>query len=161
KAKAAEAERQRAEREKAERETVVAAEPAKTQIAMLPPNTEPVARPLPPGLSKGKLVQAIKKELNRVGCYDGTVDDNWGERGLRRSIKRFVKYGKFSGSADEPSSDFLEALRGSAPAICPLECGARETERDGRCVAKTCPVGEIMRSNGRCVAKTKEHTGQK
>ncbi len=143
----AEEEQRRLARERAEREKSAGAEAAKTQVAVLPPPAEPVA-PHPP---RGDLVQAIKRELKRVGCYDGAVDDNWGERGLRRSIGRFVRYAKFSGTADEPNSDFLDALRGSDPGVCPLECGPRETERNGRCVAKGCPDGQRLSRRGACI----------
>ena len=143
----AEEEQRRLAREQAEREKSAGAEAAKTQVAVLPPPAEPVA-PQPP---RGDLVQAIKRELKRVGCYDGAVDDNWGERSLRRSIGRFVRYAKFSGTADEPNSDFLDALRGSDHGVGPLECGPRETERNGRCVAKGCPDGQRLSRRGACI----------
>src|SRR5262249_8066254 len=137
--------------EKAEREKSAGAEAAKTQMAVLPPAAEPVVRPQPPQPPRGDLVQRIKRELKRVGCYDGVVDDNWEERGLRRSIGRFVRYAKFSGTTDEPNADFLDALRGSDPAVCPLECGPRETERNGRCVARGCPDGQRLSKRGACI----------
>jgi hypothetical protein len=146
----AEEEQRRLAREQAEREKS-AAEAPKTQVAVVPPAAEPVARPQPPQLPRADLVQAIRKQLKRVGCYDGLVDDNWEERGLQRSIGRFVRYAKFSGAADEPNADFLDALRGSDPGVCPLECGPRETERNGRCVAKGCPDGERMSKRGACI----------
>jgi uncharacterized caspase-like protein len=142
---------QRRAREQAEREKSAAVEPPKTQVALLPPASEPAAPPRSPELPRGELIQAIKKELKRVGCYTGAMNDGWGGGALTRSIKHFVKYAKFSGTADEPSSDFLEAVRASAPGVCPIECGARETERNGRCVAKTCPSGERLSRSGACV----------
>ena len=142
----------RIEREKAAREKSAAAELAKPQVAMLPPAAEPApASPRPPQPSRGELALAIKKELKRVGCYDGAINDKWGEATLARSVRQFAKYAKFSGVADEPSSDFLDALRGSDPGVCPLECGPRETQRGGRCVAKTCPPGQRLSTGGACV----------
>src|SRR5207253_9032065 len=104
-------ERQRRAREQAARGKSAEAEPAKTQVALLPPAAEPAAQPRPPYLPRGELVQAIKKELNRVGCYTGKMNDAWGGAALTRSIRQFAKYAKFSGAADEPSNDFLEAVR--------------------------------------------------
>ncbi len=155
-ARAAEAERAKASREKAEREQTereksAPAQPAEPQVAMLPPAAEPEARPQPPHLSKGGLVRSIKRELKRVGCYDGDADENWDERALKRSIRQFVRYAKFSGAADEPNADFLDAVRGSDPGVCRVECGPRETERNGSCVAKGCPAGERLSRGGACI----------
>jgi uncharacterized caspase-like protein len=143
------AERANAEREKAEREQP--AEPETARIAMLPPAAEPAARLQPSQPSKAELVQAIKKELKRVGCYAGSVDQNWGEPALKRSVGRFVKYAKFSGAADTPSGELFDALRGSDPDVCPLECGPREMERNGHCVRKTCPPGHRLGRGGACI----------
>lgn len=143
-----EEERLRLARERAEREKAAA---AKIEIAAVPPTAESSARAQPPQVSKGDLVRSIKRELKRVGCYDGAIDENWEERALKRSVRQFVRYAKFSGTADEPTADFLDAVRGSDPAACPLECGPRETERNGRCVAKSCPAGERLSRGGACI----------
>lgn len=115
---------------------------------MLPPAADPAARPQP---SKGELVRTIKRELKRVGCYDGETDENWDERALRRSIRQFVRYAKFSGTADERNADFLDAVRGSDPGVCPVERGPREVERNGRRAAKSCPGGQRRSRGGACV----------
>jgi uncharacterized caspase-like protein len=157
----ARAETQRSAPERAAREKATEVESPKTQVAVLPPAAEPAVRSPSPHRTRAELALAIKRELKRVGCYAGKIDDTWGHRTLAASVKQFVKFAKFSGAADEPSTDFLDAVRGSEPGVCPLECGPREAEKNGRCVAKTCPAGELLRSNGRCAGKTKVHTGEK
>jgi uncharacterized caspase-like protein len=145
------AEEERRAREQEEREKSAAAEPAKAQVALVPPSAGAVPRAPPPPSTRGELALAIKKELKRVGCYSGKVDDSWGHQTLTTSMKRFVKYAKFSGASDEPSNDLLDAVRGSEPGLCPLECGPRETERNGHCVAKTCPPGHRLGRGGACI----------
>jgi hypothetical protein len=119
------------------------------KLAMLTPPVEP-ASPKPAALSGGALVQAIKTELSRVGCYSGSIDDKWTSAETKSSLKKFVKYAKLSDASADPAIDLLNALRGKTGRICPLECSARETEKNGECVAKTCPSGSRLDSDGDC-----------
>ena len=139
-------EEQRLTRERVEREKDAA------KLAMLPPVPQPPAARPHPQLSKGDLILAIKRQLRRVGCYPGKIDEGWGDAALTRSIAQFVKYAKFSGATDEPNYDFLDALTGSGPGVCSLECGGREVARNGRCVPKGCPPGQAIGSDGGCIA---------
>jgi hypothetical protein len=113
-----------------------------------PPKSVPVIA-TPPAVSRAALIADIKKELKRVGCYAGRIDDNWATRETKSSVGKFVKYAKLSTSAD-PSEDFLNAIRGKADRVCPVECGSREIERDGRCIAKTCRIGFTLDDDGVC-----------
>jgi uncharacterized caspase-like protein len=143
-------ERERAERERAEREQAEREKGAR--LAMLPPASEPpTARPRPP-MTRGDLVLAIKRQLRRVGCYPGKIDESWGDTALTSAIAQFVKQARFSGASDEPSHDFLDAVKDAGPGVCALECGKREVARNGRCVAKACPPGQAIGGDGDCVA---------
>jgi uncharacterized caspase-like protein len=162
---AARLEREQAERERARREEAARAEEEQRrlareraerekgspQLAMLPPAAEPPARARPP-MSRNDLILAIKRQLRRVGCYPGKIDESWGDAALTRSITQFVKHGKFSGATEEPTYDFLDAVSGSGAGVCPLECGKREVARNGRCVPKACPPGQALGGGGDCIA---------
>jgi uncharacterized caspase-like protein len=149
----AEEDRQRVAREQAERQKAEpAAAAAKTQTVMLTPPAEASSAPSKPipTLSGSALVQEIKKELRRVGCYAGRLDDKWMSAEMKSSVNKFVKYAKLSTAPREPEIDFLESLRGHAARVCPLECSPREVERNRRCVTKSCPSGSTLGSNGNC-----------
>jgi len=138
--------REQAEREKAEREK------GNAHLAMLPPAPEaPAARARPP-MSRNDLILAIKRQLRRVGCFPGKIDESWGDAALTRSIAQFVKQARFSGATNEPTYDFLDAVSGSGPGVCTLECGRREVARNGRCVPNACPPGQAISGEGECIA---------
>jgi uncharacterized caspase-like protein len=145
------AERERLAREKQEREnpqqSAATAQP-ETQIAMLPPPNESALGPAPP--SGGILVQEIKKELKRIGCYGGPVDDRWSTTATRASIQNFVKYARLPSTPSKPDIGLLDAIRGHSGRLCPLECGPRQVEAGGQCVAKTCPAGATLGRDGNC-----------
>src|SRR5215470_16251539 len=150
-----EAARAKAEREKAERDrTNAAAAPSPFppsqagegagatgnlpagHLTSLPPFA-PVQSPSrqPEGLSGGALVQGIKKELKRLGCYMGRIDDDWASSETKLSVMRFVKYANLS-APKNPDIDFFNVVRSRSGRVCPLECGAQKIERNGQCVAR-------------------------
>lgn len=147
--------RQQAERariERAQAERPAAQPPANPQIAMLPPASEPAAPSAP------ALVQDIKKELKRLGCLAGAIDEKWATADTQASIAKFVRFAKLQTAPEQPSSDFLDALRRSGTRVCPLGCGARQVEKNGACVAKICPRGTVLQRDGECEKKRKEPT---
>jgi hypothetical protein len=153
----AQAERERAEREqimkeRAQRERLEAPDQAEkdriegagatanlpaTHVTSLPP-TAPVQSPSrqPDVLSDGALVQLIKKELKRLGCYAGRIDDDWAGGETKSSVTRFVKYAHLSAEPKNPDIDFLNFVRSRPSRVCPLECGTQKIERNGQCVAR-------------------------
>jgi uncharacterized caspase-like protein len=147
-------ERERLARDEAQRSTEPADATA-TQTALLTPPTAPAGSAKPPvALSGGPLIQAIKTELKRVGCYGGRIDDKW-SADTKTSVKKFVKHANLSSAPDQPALDFLDAVRAKPERVCPIECAAREVEANGRCVAKTCPDGQRLQSDGQCAAVEK------
>jgi hypothetical protein len=142
--------RERLAREEAERrkieQTVNPSDGVHT--AMVAPN--PTSRPAPASPSQlSGLVQEIKKELKRVGCYAGPIDESW-SAAAKSSAQRFAKYAKLPATPGEPAVDFLHAIRATSDRVCPLECNVRQVERDGQCVAKTCPGGSVPETDGTC-----------
>jgi hypothetical protein len=139
--------RDRAQRERlealvqAERDRIegagAARNPPATHMTSLPP-TAPVQSPSrpPEALSGGALVQRIKKELTRLGCYAGRIDDDWVSSETKSSITRFMKYAHLSAEPKNPDIDFLNFVRSRPGRVCPLECGTQKIERNGQCVAR-------------------------
>jgi len=133
--------REQAEADRLERER---------QTAMLsPPAEQNVSATLPSPLVGRPLVREIKKELKRVGCYGGPLDEEWSPA-TKTSIRNFAKYAKLPSSPAEPHIDFLNAIRGKTGRVCPLECNSRQMEKDGQCIAKTCPSGLALGRDGEC-----------
>jgi len=108
-----------------------------TRVTSLPP-TGSVQAPSrqPDALSGGALVQLIKKELKRLGCYAGRIDDDWASSETKSSVTRFVKYANLSAEPKNPDIDFLNLVRSRPGRVCPLECGTQKIERNGQCVAR-------------------------
>jgi hypothetical protein len=121
------------------------------QTVMLTPTAEHASPPLPaPALSRATLVQEIKKELKRVGCYGGRLDEKWPSSEALASVRKFATHANLSPQPREPTIEFLEVIRERFGRVCPLECSARQVERDGRCIAKTCPPGFVIDGDGDC-----------
>src|SRR5262249_2314960 len=143
---------ERIARERAEQETASANSTAAVQTAMLPPSGEPSSAPATPprSLSGAALVREIEQELKRVGCYGGRIDGEWASATTKSSVRKFAKHASLSSAPHEPSMEFLDLVRGKPQRVCPLECGPREVEANGRCVAKTCPRGLVLSDKGYC-----------
>jgi hypothetical protein len=122
-----------------------------TQTAMLPPTSEPKASATysPTPLVGEQLVREIKKELKRAGCYGGPIDKEWSPA-TKTSIQNFAKHAKLPSGPAEPHIDLLNAIRGKTGRVCPLECNSRQMEKDGQCIAKTCPSGLTLGGDGVC-----------
>jgi uncharacterized caspase-like protein len=151
----AEEERRRAAREQAERQKPADPPPHIQTTVLTPPiEQQPAATPPAAQLGGSALIQEIKKELKRVGCYSGKLDDKWPSPAMKSSIEKFAKYARLASVPNEPAVDFLDAIRENSDRVCPLECDARQVEKDGRCIAKNCPSGERLNLQGNCVGKS-------
>jgi len=76
---------EQARRENGEQETP-SSQPTNIQTAALPPPKEPPPAHIPP-LAGGALVLEIKKELKRVGCYKGRIDQNWSTKEMQAPVQ--------------------------------------------------------------------------
>jgi hypothetical protein len=138
---------QRAQRERPH----ASAPPGNVQSALLTPPAKPVpTEPPAPALSRAALIHEIKKELKRVGCYGGPIDDNWATREAKTSLSKFVKFANLPSEPAEPAVDFLDAIRSKSGRVCPLQCDALEIEKDGRCVTNPCRDGFTLGDDGVC-----------
>jgi uncharacterized caspase-like protein len=155
------AEKDRLAKEQAEKDRLAKEQTEKERLAMLtPPPTVPsptTAPAQPPDtVLASALVVAIKNELHRVGCYSGSIDNNWTTAETKSSLDKFAKYAKLSAAPANPDESLFETLRGKTDRVCPLECGAREVARDGQCVAKSCPSGTTLGDDGNCAKAPKK-----
>jgi hypothetical protein len=104
------------------------------RVAALPPSG--AAMPVPPLQSATPdLARAMQTELQRVGCYQGTVDGNWGGR-TKAALEQFASRTKANLSTDAPSQAALDAVKARQERICPLVCGTGTAEANGKCVAR-------------------------
>ncbi len=118
-------------------------EPQGPQVAALSSDT-------PAGINEGQLVLAIQAELTRLGCYLAPLDSNWRAPALRKAVTDFAARTHLANLPTGPTSDLLDDLKARSGRICPTDCGPREHEVGGRCVAKTCAHGEVLDRDGNC-----------
>ena len=114
---------------------------ASTKLASLPVET---AQPLvsgTPAVDKTALARALQKELTRVGCDPGAVDGKWGGK-AKDALNNFAQRAKSTIPKDEPSEEALGAVTSQKGRICPLQCGANQSEVNGQCVTKDRPQGK-------------------
>jgi hypothetical protein len=155
--------REKASREQAERERVAREQrDAKEQelsdnkVATLP---TPVEQPPADSTFKnGAVERAIKQELKRVGCYDGRIDEDWQTEPVRAAVQKFARLTRLPVPPVEPTIELLDAIRAGSERICPLECGRRQLEKDGRCIAKKCLAGFELDDDGDCVLRRRSVT---
>lgn len=127
-----------------------------TQLTALTPTTQPSVSSSP---GAEVSVRSIKKELQRLGCYAGAIDDKWST--AQAPLARFVTFAKIQTKIDAPSIDLLDAIRTRRERVCPLDCSARERERDGQCVAKSCPTGATLGDDGSCRVRRTKHESRR
>lgn len=80
-----------------------------------------------------ELARALQFELQRVGCFIGTVNGEFDDA-TKAAWHRFIKLTSIS-MPDDASSDAINAVRGITKRVCPLECQTGEHAEGGTCVA--------------------------
>ncbi|MEZ5800888.1 MAG: caspase family protein [Nitratireductor sp.] len=98
-----------------------------------------------------ELVRSIQSELSRVGCDAGKADGIWGRKS-EQAVSRYAKHGGLKLTSLDPDESLLKTLQNDKGRICPLNCSAREVEKNGQCVAKTCESGFRLNNAGECVS---------
>jgi uncharacterized caspase-like protein len=101
--------------------------------AVQPPAATEVRKPT---VDPAETTQLVHKELSRLGCYSGDINDRWG-RPSRRAMELFNRHSGLKLEATAASTDTLAALRDKTERVCPVECrpGFVATS-DGRCERK-------------------------
>ena len=84
---------------------------------------------------RASLVHELQRELRRVGCYDGALNDSW-TLTTRTAMKAFTNRTNAILPVDKPDHILLALLRDYRGRVCDVPCPAGEgLARDGRCVA--------------------------
>jgi hypothetical protein len=91
--------------------------PSDTAVASVP---DTATATTPPPLQGRQLILALQTELNRVGCYSGTVDGEWGNQS-RRAVEAFRDSSGITIAATEPSPDLLDALKTRSTVVCSVQ----------------------------------------
>ena len=100
------------------------------------------------------LERKIQSALADAGCDPGAIDGQWGRKS-QRALDRFARYARLTLPGEPVSTETLRLLRGYDGRVCPLSCGVRQVEKDGRCVTKICPSGQTLSRTGECVHTSK------
>lgn len=75
-----------------------------------------------PALAGRELVIALQTELNRIGCYAGTVDGDWGNMS-RSAVEAFRESSGAAIPATDPSIELLDALKSRSTVVCSVQPG--------------------------------------
>ena len=73
-----------------------------------------------PALAGRQLVLALQTELNRVGCYAGTIDGDWGNMS-RAAVAAFSESSGIAIPAAEPTPDLLDTLKSRSTVVCSVQ----------------------------------------
>lgn len=144
-------EKDEAARQQTATEPAVAQPPVKVASLPTAPTAPSELAPTQSAQASPPLVSSIKRELERLGCYHGRVDEDWATPQTKRSVNEFARLAHLE-APHVPDAALLETLKAQRVRVCPLMCGPRQVERGGACIAKTCPRGERLDEEGDCVA---------
>jgi peptidoglycan hydrolase-like protein with peptidoglycan-binding domain/muconolactone delta-isomerase len=84
-----------------------------------------------------ELTRSLQLELQRVGCFKGTVNGQFDE-GTKTAWHRFMKLASITMS-DDVSTNTIDAVRGITKRICPLDCPHGKHAEGEVCVANAPP----------------------
>jgi len=140
-----------------EQETAAPTAPQQaTEVASL----EPAQAATVPATGSFDNAVLLQKELQRVGCYGGRLDGDWG-RGSRRAMERFNSLARTAYSVDVPASATIDGIRAVTSQVCiatataPLPAKVKKSAsvQQPRSVAR-CARGEVL-IEGDCVKQRK------
>jgi hypothetical protein len=90
------------------------------------------AAPVPD--DRTSLVGELQRELRRVGCYDGALNESW-TLATRTAMKTFTNRINAILPIDKPDQILLTLVKGYRDRVCGVECSPGEgLANDGRCL---------------------------
>jgi hypothetical protein len=101
------------------------------------PNTSTIAArsdtPMPG--DRALLVRELQRELRRVGCYDGALNESW-TLATRTAMKAFTNRINASLPIDKPDQVLLALVQSYRERVCGVVCPPGEDlAKDGRCLS--------------------------
>jgi hypothetical protein len=103
--------------------------------------------PRPPsGLELARLMQT---ELNRVGCFTGSIDGEWGA-GSQRSLSLFNRNAGTKFEVKTASLDALDAIKLKQGRVCPLVCEHGFRADGDHCSRIVCAEGSFLNDDDVC-----------
>ena len=97
---------------------VAAPAAAPVAVAAAIPVWTPPAVPAPPQLERKQLITLIKRELTRLGCYSGPVDDRWPEQTATKALIAFSLKQRYLRLLADPDAELLANLREAPSRLC-------------------------------------------
>jgi hypothetical protein len=73
-----------------------------------------------PTIDPAEVARLVHKELARLGCYPGDVNDSWG-RPSRRAMELFNRNSGMKLDVSAANADTLDALRAKSERVCPRQ----------------------------------------
>jgi predicted negative regulator of RcsB-dependent stress response len=97
----------------------------------------PQSQAVVPSPDPHELTRSLQLELERVGCFKGTVNGQFDED-TKTAWHRFMKLASITMS-DDVSTGTIDAVRGISKRICPLDCPHGQHAEKETCVANAPP----------------------
>ena len=115
---------------------------AEQRIASLAAAPPPVAPP-----DARELARALQFELQRVGCFDGTVNGKFDDD-TKMAWHRFIRLTSLK-MPDDATSDAVNAVRSINKRVCPVLCSRGEHAEGDSCVANEPPPKRAAKTEHR------------
>jgi len=112
--------------------TVTPPTPAPTEPAPAAPITV-APPPVVPALTLTELATALQTELHRVGCYNGSVDGNWGPNSIN-ALSRYNEKARTNFTVLVPTEAAIDDVKKQTARVCPLVCPEGQVVKEGRCI---------------------------
>ena len=119
---------------------------APAQVSKTAALSQPELPRSPSGLELAKLMQT---ELNRVGCFNGSIDGEWGA-GSQRSLSLFNRNAGTKFDVKTASLDTLDAIKLKQGRVCPLVCEHGFRAEGDHCSRIVCGEGSFLNDDEVC-----------
>ena len=97
-------------------------------------NTARARSTTPTSLDRASLARELQRELKRVGCYDGAINNSW-THSTRTAMKAFTNRINAMLPVDRPDQILLALVQDHRDRVCDVACPAGESlAKDGRCL---------------------------
>ena len=88
---------------------------------------------------RASLVRELQRELRRVGCYDGRLNESW-TASTRTAMKAFTNRVNASLPIDRPDHILLTLVRGHQGRACGIACPPRQSLNSRRALRANCDL---------------------